>query len=423
MEITTPLGETLLFYRMRASEELGRLSSFQVELLSKSGSVDPDAVLGKNVTVSLGLRDDKVRFFNGYVTRFDQHGMIGRYHRYAALVQPWLFFLTRTADCRIFQDMTVPDILKKVFADHSMADTKFSLTSSYRKWTYCVQYRETDFNFVSRLMEQEGMYYYFTHASGRHTMVITDSSSGHTTASGCETVPCVAQDKMKDLESEHIDTWEFSRSVQPGVFVHDDYDLERPSVELRTTKTVVRKYAPSDYEIYDYPGEYLQKGHGEQYAGVRIEEHAAQFERARATTTARGLATGCLFTLEGAVREDQNREYLIVGATHNLEYSQYEAMPDAGPTLFGATFTAIPSEEQFRAQRLTAKPFVQGPQTAVVVGPAGEEIFTDKYGRVKVQFHWDRRGKKDENSSCWVRVSSPWAGKNWGAISIPRIGQ
>ncbi len=423
MEIATPLGDTLLFYRMRASEELGRLGAFQLELLSPSSSIDVDSILGKNVTVNLGLPDDKVRYFNGYVTRFEQQGMVGRYHRYAALVQPWLWFLTRTADCRIFQDMTVPEIVKKVFADHDTADFKLSLTSSYRKWTYCVQYRETDFNFVSRLMEQEGMYYYFTHAAGHHTMVITDSSSGHQSVSGYEKVPCVAQDKLKSPEMEHVDTWEFSRSVQPGVFVHDDYDLERPSVELKTTKSVVRQYAPSNYEMYDYPGEYVQKPHGEQYAGVRIEEHAAQFERARATTTARGLATGCLFTLEGAVREDQNREYLIASATHHLEYSQYEAMPDAGPALFSASFTAIFSGEQFRPQRLTPKPFVQGPQTAVVVGPGGEEIYTDKYGRVKVQFHWDRRGKKDENSSCWVRVSSPWAGKNWGAIAMPRIGQ
>jgi type VI secretion system secreted protein VgrG len=423
MEITTPLGDALLFYRMRASEELGRLSAFQIEMLSKSPSIDPDGILGKNVTVLLRLPDDKVRHFNGYVTRFEQVGMTGRYHRYGALVQPWLWFLTRTSDCRIFQDMTVPEIVKKVFADHSMADVAPKLTSAYRKMPYCVQYRETDFNFVSRLLEHEGIYYFFKHAAGRHTMVLADASSCHEKVAGYETVACVAREKLKSHEKEHIDTWEFSRSVQSGVFVHDDYDLERPSVELRTTKSFARSYSPSNYEMYDYPGEYLVKGDGEQYAGVRIEEHAAQFERARATTTARGLATGYLFTLEGHVREDQNRDYLIVSAAHHLEYSQYEGVPDAGPAEFTATFTAIASAEQYRPQRLTPKPFVQGPQTAVVVGPGGQEIYTDKYGRVKVQFHWDRRGEKNENSSCWVRVSSPWAGKNWGGIAIPRIGQ
>ena len=424
MEIATPLGgETLLFYRMQATEELGRLSTFQIELLSAEPAIDPDGILGKNVTVTLSMLDDKPRHFNGFVTKFEQQGMVGRYHRYRALVQPWLWFLTRTADCRIFQDSTVPEILKKIFADHDTADFKLSLTATYRKWTYCVQYRETDFNFVSRLMEHEGIYYYFTHDAGRHTMVITDASSGHKPMPGYESVPFLAQDKLTKPDMEYIDTWDFSREVLPGVFVHDDYDLERPSVELKVQKSVPRTYAPSSYEMYDYPGTYVLKPDGEQYAGVRIEEFAAQYQRSRASTTARGIATGCLFNLEECPRGDQNREHLIVSANHRLEYSQYEAMPMASATVCQTTFVAMPSAEQFRTQRLTPKPFVQGPQTAVVVGPAGEEIYTDKYGRIKVQFHWDRRGKKDENSSCWIRVSHPWAGKAWGGIAIPRIGQ
>jgi type VI secretion system secreted protein VgrG len=211
--------------------------------------------------------------------------------------------------------------------------------------------------------------------------------------------------------------------VQPGAYVHDDYDLERPSVKLRTQKIVPRGYAPSNYEVYDYPGFYVQKPDGEHYATVRIDEFGTQFETARGVTNAKGVCVGSLFTLDACPRGDQNCEHLVVAANYDLEFSDYEGMPQGEGTTYGCHFVAMPSAQQFRPRRTTPKPFVQGPQTAVVVGPAGDEIYTDQYGRVKVQFHWDRRGKKDENSSCWIRVSHPWAGKGWGSVSTPRIGQ
>ena len=424
MEITTPLdADVLLFHGMHAREELSRLFEYQLDLLSPKKDINLDDILGKNVTIKLALPDDNTRYFNGYVTRFAQSGMYGRYHRYSAIVRPWLWFLTRTADCRIFQEMTVPDIVKKVFTDHGTADFKFELTGSYRKWTYCVQYRETDFNFISRLLEQEGIYYYVRHTDGHNTVVFTDSTSKHVATSGYETLPFVSPEQVVRPELEHISRWEFGREIQPGVYVHDDYDLERPSVELKTRKVLTRSYAPSDYEVYDYPGLYLQKPDGEQYAGVRIDELGTQFEIAHASSNAKGIHVGALLTLENCRREDQNCEHLIVAASHDLEYSDYEAMPAGAGTRYSCNFTAMSSKQQFRPRRATSKPFVQGPQTAVVVGPAGDEIYTDKFGRVKVQFHWDRLGKKDENSSCWIRVSHPWAGKGWGSLAIPRIGQ
>jgi type VI secretion system secreted protein VgrG len=423
MEIDTPLGDDLLFHGMHAREELSRLSEYQLDLLSLKGDIDVDKVLGKNVTVKVALPDDETRYFNGYVTRFSQGGTYGRYHRYSAIVRPWLWFLTRTSDCRIFQEMTVPDIVKEVFADHGMADFKFELTGKFRKWTYCVQYRETDFNFVSRLLEHEGIYYYLRHTDGHNTLVLTDSTSKHQASAGYEQIPYIAPAELVRPELEHISTWEFRREIQPGIYVHDDYDLERPSVELRTRKVLSRSYTPSNYEVFDYPGFYIQKPDGEYYAGVRIDELGSQYEVAHATTNSKGVRVGALFTLEHCPREDQNCEHLVVAAGYDLEFSEYEAMPDHGGTHFRCSFTAMASKQQYRAPRRTPKPFVQGPQTAVVVGPAGDEIFTDKYGRVKVQFHWDRLGRKDENSSCWIRVSHPWAGKGWGSVSTPRIGQ
>ncbi|MPZ21620.1 MAG: type VI secretion system tip protein VgrG, partial [Luteitalea sp.] len=423
MAITTPLGDdVLLFHGMHAREELSRLFEYQLDLLSTRSDIDLDEILGKNVTVSVALPDDSTRYFNGYVTRFAQSGMYGRYHHYTAVVRPWLWFLTRTADCRIFQDMAVPDIVKEVFGDHTAADFAFELTSTYRKWTYCVQYRETDFNFVSRLLEHEGIYYYFRHSDGHNTMVLTDSTSKHTTSPGYEQLPFIRPDKLVRPDIEHISSWDFSREIQPGVYVHNDYDLERPSVALRTRKTLPRNYAPSDYEIYDYPGHYVQAADGEQYAAVRVDEYGSQFETANASTNARGLSVGSLFTLDRHPRADQNCEHVVLAASYDLAFSQYEALPDGEGASYRCNLVSMSSQQQFRPKRLTPKPFVQGPQTAVVVGPAGEEIYKDDYGRVKVQFHWDRYGKRDENSSCWIRVSQAWAGKGWGAVSTPRIG-
>jgi type VI secretion system secreted protein VgrG len=423
MEITTPLdADVLLFHRMHAREEISRLFEYHLELLSRRDDIAMDDVLGKSVTVKVVLPDDTIRYFNGFLTRFGQGGTYGRYNRYSAVVRPWLWFLTRTADCRIFQEMTVPDILKAVFGDHETADFKFDLTNTYRKRNYCVQYRETDFNFVSRLMEEEGIYYYSTHTDGHNTLIVTDSYIGSAPFPGYEKIPFIAPERLARGDVEHISSWEHTQEVQPGSWVHDDYDFDRPGVELRTQKKASRKFAPVDYEMYDYPGHYLQKSDGEQYAGVRVDEFGTQFETASAATNAKGVSVGSLFTLDGHSRLDQNREHLVVAASYDMEFSEYEAMPETSGATYRCHFVAMSTQQQFRPRRLTPKPFVQGPQTAVVVGPKGDEIYKDDLGRVKVQFHWDRYGKKDENSSCWIRVSQMWAGKGWGSVSTPRIG-
>jgi type VI secretion system secreted protein VgrG len=425
MEIVTPLGDdVLLFHRMHGREELSRLSEFELDLLSAQGDIDIDKILGKNVTVKLELMGGSVRHFNGYVTRFAQAGMHGRYHAYRATVRPWLWFLTRTSDCRIFQDMSVPEIIRKVFEDHSVADVKNSLTDSYAKWDYCVQYRETDFNFVSRLMEQEGIYYYFKHEEGRHTLVLVDAYSSHEPVDGYASLPFIASERVVRPEQEYIRQWDYAREIHPGNYALEDYDFERPSVDLAVKSRVRREHVLGDYEIYDYPGEYVRSADGEHYVQARLDELQTRFELAHGDSNARGLSVGHLFKLTGQPRSDQNREYLVLAANHSLVYDEYESLDSAANgTSYHCSFSALASRQQFRPERATPKPVVQGPQTAVVVGPGGDEIYTDKYGRVKVQFHWDRYGNKDENSSCWIRPSHPWAGKNWGMIAIPRIGQ
>jgi type VI secretion system secreted protein VgrG len=421
MEITTPLGKDLLFHRMVAREELGRLSEFEIDLLSPRKDIKFSEILSKNVTVRLELYNEEDRYFNGFVTRFSQVGMRGRYHLYHASVRPWLWFLTRTADCRIFQKITVPEIVEKVFGDHSLADFKLELTGTYRKWEYCVQYRETDFNFVSRLLEQEGIYYYLDHVEGRHTLVLTDSYSGHAPFPGHAVIPYIPLDRRR-AEQESIHEWTIAHAVQSGKFVIDDYNFTEPKVVRMANRHNVRSHELADQELYDYPGEYEKKPEGDHYVQARLEEVQSRFERVDGSTNTRGLCTGSLFDLIGHPRADQEREYLVVRATHDLVYSEYESMEGQGSN-YGCNFTVINSQEPFRPQRTTPKPIVQGPQTAMVVGPAGDEIHTDEYGRIKVQFHWDRLGKHDEDSSCWMRVAQTWAGNNWGATFIPRIGQ
>ncbi|MES2355106.1 MAG: type VI secretion system tip protein TssI/VgrG [Pseudomonadota bacterium] len=423
-ELITPLGtDVLLFHRMDATEALSKASEFELYLLSARGDINPDDILGKSVTLKAELPDDKLRYFNGYVTSFTQVGMRGRYHSYHAMVRPWLWFLTRRGNCRIFQQMTVPDIIKKIFNDYpGLANTKFELTATYHAWDYCVQYRETDFNFVSRLMEHEGIYYYFKHQDGQHTLVVCDSYSAHSAFPGYEQISFIPQDRMTRPEQERINQWNFTREIQPGRYVIDDYDFERPSVELQVKTKIKRQHDHGNYEVYDYPGEYIKTADGQHYVQSRIDELHTQFELANGRSNARGVNVGSLFKLVGQPRADQNREYLVVSSQYHLQFSEYESMEEQG-TLCECSFTALDSKQPFRPIRSTPKPHVQGPQTAVVVGPGGDEIYTDKYGRVKVQFHWDREGEKNENSSCWIRVSHPWAGKNWGMIAIPRIGQ
>jgi type VI secretion system secreted protein VgrG len=242
MEIVTPLGaDVLLFHRMHAHEEMSRPFEYQLDLLSVKKDINPDDILGKNVTVKLALPDDSTRYYNGYVTRFVAGGRsYGRYSQYHAVVRPWLWFLTRTADCRIFQEMTVPDIIKQVLGDEKTSDFKTELTATYKKWTYCVQYRETDFNFISRLMEEEGIAYYFKHTDGHDTMVLTDSTRKHTVFPGYAKLSYISPEQVVRPELERITSWDFTREIQPGVYVHDDYDLERPSVDLKTRKVLSR---------------------------------------------------------------------------------------------------------------------------------------------------------------------------------------
>jgi len=423
--IATPLGEdVVLVESLSVSDQLGRLFRIDLELLSEDGSIAFDDIVGENVTVRLETPRQTTRYFNGVVSYFGQRGSAGRLASYQATVVPWLWFLTRTSDCRIFQEKTVPEILETVFRDHGMTDFENRLSGQHRAWEYCVQYRETSFDFVSRLMEQEGIYYYFEHDNGKHTLILANGSSAHSAYPDYEEL-AYRPPHQASTDPERIRAWAFGKQVEPGGYALNDFDFKAPKKDLGTLSKIARQHAAADFEMYDYPGEYTEYSNGESYARVRIEELQAQHQVARGESDARGICVGHTFQFVDYDRDDQCIEYLVTGLTLHAQADQYDSSgaPTGKGPLCRCSFTAIDSATPFRPARITPKPSIRGCQTAVVVGKSGEEIDTDEYGRVKVKFHWDRYSKGDETSSCWIRVSQPWAGRKWGGMFLPRIGQ
>lgn len=412
---------TLMAHEFSGHESLGQPFDYRVVGLTPKSSVPMRKLVGSTATVQLVRPDGGSRFFNGVVARVVALPPVGRMHAYELTLRPWLWLLSRRADCRIYQDKTVVEIIKEVFAGCTQLAFDVDLSSSYLSWPYCVQYRETDFNFVQRLLEQEGMYYYFRHEDDRHTMVIVDDSMHLPDAPGCDKLPFSPHTGGGHIGREAIHEWTYSEQLESGAFRHTDYDFEKPSSDLVTQARNALPYAHGDREIYDYPGEYTRPGEGERFARVRLEAQQVGVRSSDGQTSAHGLAAGTHFSIAGHPSEEQNGRHLVVMTQIHVSQATHES-GDAEVS-FECGFSAIPERVPFRPMRLAYKPLVQGLQTAVVVGPSGEEIHTDKYGRVKVQFHWDRLGKKDENTSCWLRVAQPAAGKGFGFISIPRIGQ
>ena len=430
IRVETVLGkDALLLQSFRGQESVSRLFHFDLYMHSENRSIQMDSIVGKKATVIVVLPDKKERYINGIISSFSQAGstplengtnpkIFAHYH---ATLVPHLWMLTRTSDCRIFQDMTVPDIIAKVFDEHKL---KFSnrLIGKFEEREYCVQYRESDFNFVSRLMEEEGIFYFFEHESDKHTLVMANDPSKF------NPTPFHKDVSYKSLigEAQHeevVTEWSVAREVRPGRYAINDFNFKDPLFDLTAD---VKGKDERKLEVYDYPGEYVKKDEGERLAGIRMHEQESPTEVVTGATTCRGLIAGYRFKLKDHYRKDFNKEYVVtsnyVSSDQGTNY-RTTGVEAAEFFQYSNQIQAIPFPSPFRPARTTPVPFMQGPQTAIVVGPPGEEIYVDQYGRVKVQFHWDREGKYNEKSSCWMRVSQNWAGKRWGAIFTPRVGQ
>ena len=419
--VTSPdLG--LKFKSLSGQEEMSRLFEYQVIAVSEDQTVSADDILGKNVAASIEVADGTQRWFHGVVAAFGIDGVQGRLFSYRLTLRPWLWLLTRSSNVRIFQNQSTLDIVKAVFGEYTSTFVD-ETSGSYNPRTYCVQYRETDFNFVSRLMEEEGIFYYFRHTQDKHELVLADAPGTHVATPGFETI-IYLEDDRELAEAQAINEWHMRHEIQTGKVTLGDYNFETPSTSLlSTTVAGTRSHDEHDHEMYDYPGLHAVKADGDTRAQVRLDEASSRFTRFTGAGNTPGLAPGALFTLSNHPRDDQNADYVVLSTQIEMQQAGYEAgIP--GDTLFGCTFVATGSTDPFRPARISRKPTVGGPQTALVVGDGDAgDIKPDEYGRVKVQFHWDRLGQKDANSSCWLRVASASAGNGWGMFSLPRLGQ
>ncbi|MFL6604969.1 MAG: type VI secretion system Vgr family protein [Steroidobacteraceae bacterium] len=414
----------LLLKSLTGTERISGLFQLDLALLTENAHVNTDDLLGAPLSVSFKRADGGGRFFHGFVTEIVQSRFGRPFHEYRVTLRPWLWFMTRTTDFRVFQKKSVPEIFEEVAAGYDSANYKLRLKDTYHPLEYCVQYRETDFDFVSRLLEQEGIRYCFKHLDGSHLMVLDDHSV-YDTATRYETVPFVAPGLPQERRTrDHLSDWSLVKSVQPGAYATLQFDYEKPAARLQGAASMVRKHAHSDFERFEYPARLskLDVGVAEDAAKKRIEELQATYMVARGQGNAAGLSAGLRFTLAQHLRAEMNIEYVVTEAQYALTAGDYQT-GGTQEDVFEISITAIDARTMFRPPRITPKPVIQGAQTGIVVGEMGREIYRDSYGRVKVQFHWDRGGLHNEASSCWIRVAQLWAGAGWGSLYIPRIGQ
>ncbi|HGG2728492.1 TPA: type VI secretion system Vgr family protein [Escherichia coli] len=419
----------LLFASLGGTETVGELFTYSIKLKTPDtlnlGYVSPAAnlqlkpMVGKDLCVNIELDGGGKRYISGLVTAARVAGHQGRSVVYELRLEPWLKILTHTSDYKAFQNKNVVDILDEVLDEYPWPVEK-RLVENYPTRAWQVQYGETDFAFIQRLMQEWGIYWWFEHSENSHTLVLADAINVHKACADSPLV-CYYQKGLK-LDKEFIHTITANESLRSGQWVLNDFDFMKPRSLLKSTVANPRETGLAEYEHYEWPGDYFTKSEGEMLTRIRMEEQRSPGSRVQGSGNIRTLMTGFTFTLENYPTAEVNREYLLVQTTlfiqDNAQHSGQEQHFS-----YSTSFELHPTSEVYRPQRTLSKPHTKGPQSAIVTGPAGQEIWTDKYGRVKVQFGWDRYGKNDENSSCWVRVSYPWAGKGFGGIQIPRIGQ
>ncbi|ELQ6117247.1 type VI secretion system Vgr family protein [Cronobacter sakazakii] len=416
--------EGLLFWKLSGREALSEPFMFTLTLLGTDARADRSALLGQPVTVTIPTQALMTpRYLNGKVTRVAVSAVElsgTRYAAYELTVEPDLWPMQRDRNLRIFQGQTVPQIVKTLLGE-SRVNMEERLSGSYRVWEYCVQYQESSLDFISRLLELEGIAYHFRHEQDRHTLVLTDAPGQYEPFPGYETIPYHVTPSGGSTDEEGISQWALEDSVTPGIYSLDDYDFRKPNAWLFQARQNPLSPQPGSIDVYDWPGRFVEHGHGEFYARIRQERWQVEHRQTQGTATALGIAPGHTFVLRNAPFFGDNGEYLTTIAHYRFEENRYASGPDSN-TLHEIRFEVIPADVPYRPAQKTPWPRTYGPQTAKVVGPQGESIWTDKYGRVKVKFHWDRLGKGDDTSSSWVRVSSAWAGQGFGGVQIPRVG-
>ncbi len=409
MSVSTPAGTDVLLLRsMRGEEGLSMPFQFNLDMISQNSAIDFSSIVGAAATVTIESSGSATRYVNGIMTRFVQAGTSGSMTTYHGELRPWFWLLRLASDNCVYQQMTAPAIVKAVFDGLGFSDYRDATTATYTTRDYAVQYGETAFDFVSRLLEEEGIHYFFEHADGKHTLVLADDSDAHAACSGPTAIRYKTAGDLERRKDDMILDCFVEQQIIPNTYAVDDYEFTTPAVDLTVS---VDGPASSSLKLYEYPGGYSKTADGNTFANSRLQAVEADAKSLTGTSTVRMFTPGFTFQLTDHYRSDANATYLLKRVVHDATLKEYSN-----------AFEAIPSTVTYRPRRVTPRPRIAGAQTAIVVGKSGEEIWTDQYGRIKVQFHWDRLGKNDENSSCWLRVAQGWAGKAWGAMFLPRIG-
>jgi type VI secretion system secreted protein VgrG len=410
------LGEdTLLLTAFAGSEYISDLFEFKIDVLSENLEITPEAIIGKTATVTVkGASGD--RYFNGYICSFTFGEIVANNLRqYTLVMVPWLWFLSKTNDHRIFQEKNTKDIVSQVFQDMGFNDFVFKAAGGSQR-EYCVQHNESALNFVSRLLEEDGIAYYFKHEQGKHTLYLVDQKNAYEACR--ETDLEYSKGNQPNTQITH---WEHRYEFKKGQWTLNDYHFKEPLKDLKTNTKTLSKFAINDkFEHYEYPGLYDTK-RGDELVRIRLESEEARRDIVNATSNCNSFYAGGQFTLAKHATSSEKGSYIIAGITHSVSDGSYISGQE-GQSAYTNNFVCIPTDVHFRPALKHQKPVMRGPQSAVVVGPDGEEVYIDEHGRVKVQFIWDRDGKHNENSSCYLRVVQSWAGSQWGASFIPRIG-
>jgi type VI secretion system secreted protein VgrG len=419
--LTTPLGKDVLCLRdFSGIEGLGENFEFYVTAFSEQDNIDFDKLLGKTCTVKLNASDDKVRYFNGILTQAQWVEKEEDLYLYKLLLRPWFWMLNQRADCRIFLNKNVKDVIQEVFSKAGFSDFEFRTTTDYDTIPYCVQYRESDLAFCLRLMEQYGIYYFFKHSDSKHTMILADSPSSHESNPELPKLRYLTEGGL-NLD-QHLVAWISDRRVRTGKVEFNDYDYLNPNKKLLAPHEANENYTFSKLEVYDYPGKYDEENKGKKFSKFRLEAEQCQDRRRYVDGDAMSLFSGSRVTVEEHPISSENQEYLVVRCSHRFGDQHYRSnsrMTDF--EVYRGSYEFLPIDRPFRMLPMTPKPRIYGIQTAKVVGKKGEEsqeISTDEHGHIWVQFYWDREPK----ISCPIRVAQCWSGKKWGEQHIPRIG-
>ncbi|MBY0462860.1 MAG: type VI secretion system tip protein VgrG [Alphaproteobacteria bacterium] len=426
--LETDLGEDKLILTSFTGEEtLSQLFSYKLQAFSEDFSIDEKNIVGKSVTVKINPQSSNARIFHGLVKTFIKKSVMFREIReYELEVVPWFWLLSLSQDCCIFQNQSTIEIAEKIFKKFNLSDYNTgSLTRQYKPREYCVQYNETAFNFISRLFEEEGIFYFFKHEEGKHTLMLVDLI----TSCPDNQTPTV-NPSLQAAGAMQLTSWAQTYSLVTGQWSHSDYDFTKPTASLLSnTKAAGGFSKTSNLEIFEFPGDYQDQSTGQNKSRIRMEEQETDQNFIMGAGTYYTFCPGTKFQLKANQSSQEEGKYCIVSVSHFAQDKSHKLYrPLTNPhedttATYENQFTCIPTSVHFRPRRTIEKPKTNGPQTAIVTGPSNEEIYTDQYGRIKVQFFWDRYGKHDEKSSCWLRVMYPWTGNNWGNIFIPRVGQ